>query len=90
MTREVIFENKFKKSLKLAKKRGKDEEKLYAIMRLLAAGDPLPPRCLPHKLVGNYAGKWECKIEPDWLLIYNIDDDTLILHDTGTHADLFD
>ncbi len=90
MTRQVRFERSFKKALKLAKKRGKDEEKLYAIMRMLAAGDPLPPRCRPHKLVGNHAGKWECHIEPDWLLFYTITDDTLTLINTGTHSDLFD
>ena len=44
----------------------------------------------PHKLVGNYVGKWECHIEPDWLLIYEILDDVVILYRTGTHTDLFD
>mgnify|MGYP000437791706 CR=1 FL=1 len=89
MNCDVIFDNKFKKSLKLVKKRGKNEEKLFTIMRLLAAGEKLPYRCNPHKLVGNHAGKWECHIEPDRLLFYTITDNTLTLHDTGTHSDLF-
>jgi mRNA interferase YafQ len=89
MSRHIIFGSRFKKALKLAKKRGGDEEKLYAIMRLLAAGESLPLKCRPHKLVGNHAGKWECHIEPDRLLFYDITDDTLTLLDTGTHSDLF-
>lgn len=89
MSREVVFENSFKKSLKRMKKRGKHEEKLYAIMRKLANDEPLPDKCRPHKLVGNWSGNWECHIEPDWLLIYRLEEDTLILEDTGTHSDLF-
>jgi mRNA interferase YafQ len=57
---------------------------------MLAYGHELPARCRPHKLVGNYAGCWECHIDPDWLLIYQYENTTLKLLRTGTHADLFD
>lgn len=82
--------NQFKKSLKLMAKRGYKLHKLEGIIDLLAEGKILPKRCRPHKLVGQYVGKWECHIEPDWLLIYEYDGSFLDLAYTGTHADLFD
>ena len=88
--RQVIFKNSFKKSLKKAEKRGKNPEKLFAIITLLAETGTLPPKNKPHKLSGNRAGEWECHIEPDWLLIYIIDDKFLTLIETGTHSDLFE
>ncbi len=88
--RQVIFKNSFKKSLKKAEKRGKNPEKLFTIMTLLMDTGTLPAKNKPHKLSGNLAGKWECHIEPDWLLIYMIDDGSLTLIETGTHSDLFD
>jgi mRNA interferase YafQ len=71
-------------------KRGKQRARIEAVVELLAADQPLPERCRPHKLVGEWTGFWECHIEPDWLLVYDLDDpDTLTLVATGTHADLF-
>ena len=62
---------------------------MLAIAGLLAQGVPLPESAYPHKLSGAYDGLWECHIEHDWLLVYEIVDDYIILHRTGTHDDLF-
>lgn len=79
----------FRRDTKLMRKRGKDMEKLYSIVDLLANIQSLPSRCRPHKLSGDWAGQWELHIEPDWLLIYDISDEALYLSRTGTHSDLF-
>ena len=81
--------NTFKKDVATVAKRGYDRAKLDAIIRFLLAGEPLPVRCRPHKLQGDWQGVWECHIGPDWLLIYEISDMTVTLHRTGTHSDLF-
>lgn len=71
-------------------KRGAQARKLSEVLELLAADQPLPERCRPHKLVGEWNGFWECHIELDWLLVYDLDDpDALTLVATGSHADLF-
>jgi len=87
--RLVLPTNRYKKSLKLCKKRGYDLRKLEYILQLLIEQGEPPPRSKPHKLIGNYVDKWECRIEPDWLLVYNVNECEVILHDTGTHSDLF-
>ena len=76
---------------KRMKRRGKDLSKLSAILDVLASGGPLPARNRDHALSGNRAGCRECHIEPDWLLVYRIERDALILVaiETGTHSDLF-
>lgn len=81
----------FRKDLKKALKRGKDKTKLLEIVRLLADGRPLPEHCKDHALIGDLTGFRDCHIEPDWLLIYAIDQGALVLSltRTGTHADLF-
>ncbi len=77
------------KDLKRQKKRGKSKEKLQTIMQQICRdGDP-PKEHLPHNLVGNWAQYRECHIEPDWLLIYVVEDDFVTFHRTGTHSDLF-
>jgi mRNA interferase YafQ len=81
---------RFLKDLKLAKKRGYDLDKLEAIVDLLQAQTPLPPKNKDHTLTGEWNHHRECHIQPDWLLIYRIDVTFLILERTGTHADLFD
>ena len=58
-------------------------------MGRLLAGEPLDPRHRTHRLSGQWARSRECHIEPDWLLIWHVQDDTLVLTGTGTHADLF-
>ena len=80
----------FKRDLKKITKRSKDLNKIYGIVEKLAKGAKLESRHRPHALVGNYVNKMECHIEPDWLLIYKLDGDVLILEHTGSHADLFE
>lgn len=82
---------KFKKSYKLAKKRGLDISILKDIVTKLANGIQLDEKYKDHALKGNWDGFRECHLQPDWLLIYLLEDDilTLTLVDTGTHADLF-
>lgn len=81
----------FKKSFKLAIKRGKDPELLFTAVKTLATEGSLPREYLPHVLSGKYKGIWECHLEPDWLLMWKQNDDelVLILTDTGSHSDLF-
>jgi len=82
----------FKKTRKLAKKRGFDLSLLYEPITLLAKGKPLPPQYRDHPLKGRLSAFRECHIKGDWLLIYRIIEDKLILslHSTGTHSDLFE
>lgn len=91
MKYRLILTGKFKKSLKLAKKRGLDLSLIDEVVNMLQRGDVLDKKYRDHELKGKYAGFRECHIQPDWLLIYLIEDDvlTLTLVDTGTHADLF-
>ena len=87
----ITFSTQFKRDLKLIRKQGKDENKLKKVIELLANGEPLPQKYKDHNLTGNYADCRECHIEPDWLLIYEIIEDDLILYltRTGSHSDLF-
>lgn len=91
MSYEITSTKRFKKDVELAKKRGKDISKLFALVTTLANGEELPVKYRDHTLRGDYEGYRECHIEPDWLLIYAIYDDCLVLalNRTGTHADLF-
>ncbi len=88
---EIVQTTKFKKDLKLAKKRGYDLSILGFIVDTLAEGKPLPEKYKDHTLINNYAGCRECHITPDWLLIYEISNNELILYltRTGSHSDLF-
>ena len=83
--------NRFKKSAKRIVKRGKDSQKLKDIVDILAKGKKIADSYKDHPLIGNWQGHRELHIEPDWLLIYKIEENILILElvDTGTHADLF-
>ena len=91
MQYELILTGKFKKSLKLARKRGLDISLLEDIVTMLQNNIPLKEKHRDHELKGKYQGFRECHIQPDWLLIYLKEDGilTLTLVDTGTHADLF-
>ncbi|MBQ9430097.1 MAG: type II toxin-antitoxin system YafQ family toxin [Kiritimatiellae bacterium] len=83
--------NAFKRDYKRVKKRGLDLNKLKEVVAKLANGETLPPANRDHPLSGEWANHRECHIAPDWLLIYQIKDDVLVLTltRTGTHADLF-
>lgn len=96
--REIVRTSEFKRQLKLAKKRGKDLQKLVDIVEKLQNDEILPEHNKDHHLIGNFVAFRECHIEPDWLLIYkkesiiNQDGETidiLKLELTGTHSDLF-
>ena len=91
MQYELILTGKFKKSLKLAKKRGLDLKLLDKVITMLQNDIPLEEKYRDHELKGKYQEFRECHIQPDWLLICLKENDvlTLTLVDTGTHADLF-
>ena len=82
---------RFQKDVKRAQRRGYDMALLADIIRKLASGEALPAKNRDHALSGNYAGCRECHITPDWLLIYEIEEQQLFLYltRTGTHSDLF-
>ena len=88
---EIVQTGRFKRDLKLARKRGYDLSLLGVVVDMLAVGNELPEKYRDHSLSGNFAGCRECHITPDWLLIYEIADEELILYltRTGTHSDLF-
>ena len=91
MKYEVKVTNQFKKDLKSAKKQGKNTDKLFNVIEKLANGEPLEQKYRDHDLSGSLKGCRECHIEPDWLLIYQIVDDVLvlILYRVGSHSELF-
>ena len=82
----------FRRDYRRIRKRGWDVSLLGEVIDLLLSQKPLPPRLHDHPLSGDNAGYRECHIRPDWLIIYRIEHNRLILvgHRTGTHADLFD
>lgn len=84
-----IYSNKFRKDIAKSIKRGKDVSKLEKIVTILVANKALPKKYKDHNLVGNYVGRRECHIEPDWLLIYKKEKDQIIFERIGTHSDLF-
>ena len=87
MKYDVQFTTQFKKDLKLAKKL----DKLFEVIDILANGGTLDAKYRDHDLTGNYKGTRECHIEPDWLLIYEIRGDVLVLmlYRLGSHSELF-
>ena len=91
MNRDIVWTSRFKKDYKLAMKRHLDIELLDDIIRALSRGETLPEKNKDHELSGDWAGHRECHIQPDWLLVYRIEDDVLVLTlaRTGTHSDLF-
>ncbi len=91
MRYRVKFTNQFKRDLKLAEKQGKDTERLFRVVERLANGETLEPKYRDHDLTGNYKGCRECHIAPDWLLVYEVVEDVLVLmlYRTGSHSELF-
>ena len=88
---DIRVTTRFQKDLKRARKRGYDISLLTNVIRILAAGQTLPEEYRDHLLTGNFSGCRECHITPDWLLVYEIYENDLILYltRTGTHSDLF-
>ena len=89
--RIVKYTTAFKRDYKLAMRRGMRIELLEKVVELLAMEKPLPEKCRDHALTGNWERHRECHIQPDWLLVYRIEEDVLVLTlaRTGTHSDLF-
>lgn len=87
----IKFTSQFKKDFKLAMRRGLKIELLEEVIASLAMGETLPVKNGDHALTGNWIGYRECHILPDWLLIYRIEDEVLVLtlSRTGTHSNLF-
>lgn len=80
---------KFKKDLKLLSRRGLDRAKLMEVVLMLANGTPLPPQYKDHALIGDKVGMRDCHIQNDWVLLYTIQEDVLVLSlvRAGTHSD---
>ena len=88
--RRIAPRKRFLNDLKRMKRRGNEVEGLIAAVELLAETGTLPAGYRPHRLSGAWKGIWECHIEPDWLLIYEVSDTEVRLLRTGTHSDLFE
>ena len=91
MMYSLKFTGEFKRSLKRCLKRGYNESLLVEVLNILVAKGYLPEKYRPHILHGDYDGYWECHITSDWLLVWDQNDEELILlmTNTGTHSDLF-
>ena len=88
---KIVASNKFKKDLKQIIKRGYNINLLDEVVSLIVSGSKLPEKYKDHALNGIFNNCRECHITPDWLLIYEISDNELLLYltRTGTHSDLF-
>ena len=91
MKYDVQFTSQFKKDLKKAKKQNKNLDRLFDVIDILSNGGTLEAKYKDHALSGDYKGARECHIEPDWLLIYEIQNNVLVLmlYRLGTHSELF-
>ena len=89
---KVRWSSRFKKDYKRAMRRGEDIAKLDETIQQLANGETLPATMRDHELAGKWIRHRECHLAPDWLLIYTIQNDVLVLEltRTGSHADLFE
>lgn len=86
---KISFRTKFKKELKQQEKRGKNLQIFLDVAEKLSKEEPLESKYRNHKLTGNFKDRWECHLEPDWLLIYLKTDEEIFFERTGTHSDLF-
>ena len=88
---DLLQTKKFKKDIKLARKRGLNMNLLDEVVTSLVENGKLPAKYRPHVLKGKYKGLWECHIQPDWLLIWEQKEviKLITLVRTGTHSDLF-
>ena len=77
--RKIVQTTTFRRDAKRMKKRGKDLDKLTEVVAKLVQGETLEPRYKPHPLVGNWKPKWDLHIEPDWVLIYEVTEDEVLL-----------
>jgi len=88
---DIVQSSRFKKDYRLIRKRNHDITRLNDAIDILSRGEQLPPHYFDHPLKGDYKGCRECHITPDWLLIYKVIEDKLLIRlmRTGTHSDLF-
>ena len=88
---DLVMTNQFQKDLKRMKKRGMDLSLLKRVLEILQAQKELEGKYRDHALTGNYSGFRECHVQPDWLLVYTVHAEELILvaSRTGSHSDLF-
>lgn len=91
MPYNIYYSSQFKKDFRRCEKRGLPMGELRKAILLLSQTGCLPKEYKPHKLSGNRSGQWECHIKPDWLLVWEQNDQELILLmlNTGTHSDIF-
>ena len=75
--RAIFQTGQFKKDFKRMKKRGKDLNKLKEVVSAIANSETLPDRHGDHALSGNWSGSRDCHIEPDWILVYRVDEEHL-------------
>ncbi len=87
---QIARTNQFKRDYKLSKKRGRNVSELLDVVDKLSKHQKLEAKYKSHNLRGSFKNCFECHIEPDWLLIYQIDGNELTLIRCGTHLDLFD
>lgn len=87
--REIVPTAPFRREAKKVQRQGKDMRKMARVLDLLAEDAPIPFLHRDHSLKGDWQGSRELHIAPDWLLIYHVNDDTVFLERTGSHADLF-
>jgi mRNA interferase YafQ len=83
------YTNQFKKDLDLMIRRGKDTLKIAAVISALIERKPLEPKQRDHALTGNFKGRRDCHVEPDWVIIDKVNDEEIIFERTGTHSDIF-
>lgn len=86
---KLHYTTQFKKDYKKVKNQNKDLSKLRVVIEKLLDQQPLELKYKDHQLSGNWKGHRDCHIEPDWILIYQINDRVLILERTGSHSELF-
>lgn len=89
MMKTIRWTSQFKRDVKRVQQQGKGLEKLKRVLESLAKGEGLASRYRDHVLVGQYKGTRECHLEPDWLLIYELAENEIVLIRTGSHSDLF-
>ena len=86
---EIVYSSRFKRDLRQCAKRQLDLTILQTVIDTLRMPAALPAQNRDHDLTGNYSGFRECHVSPDWLLIYRVDGNALLLARTGSHSDLF-
>ena len=88
MTLGLIQTNAYRRDTQKLVRQGKNLEELYTVLEMLVMEQPLPVKYRDHVLTGNWKGRRECHIRPDWLLIYKIEGQTLYLERSGSHSEL--